>query len=300
MSKKTVFTGSGVAILSPMRKDLSLDYDELGRLLEFQIANKTDAIVICGTTGEASTFSDEEHVEAIAYTVKKVAGRIPVVAGVGSNDTAYAVWLSKEAAQAGADALLHVTPYYNKTSQLGLVRHFNACADATPLPVILYNVPSRTGVNIKPETYQELAKHPNIVGIKEAGGDISAIAKIFALCGDELAIYSGNDDQIVPLLSLGGKGVISVLANVLPRETHDICQLYFDGKVKESAALQLQLLPLINALFCDVNPIPVKEAANMMGFAAGPCRLPLVELSDANRELLRREMEKHHLLGLIN
>lgn len=300
MSKKTVFTGSGVAIVSPMRADLSLDYEELGRLLEFQIANHTDSIVICGTTGEASTFTDEEHIEAIAYTVKKVAGRIPVVAGVGSNDTAYAVWLSQEAAKVGADALLHVTPYYNKTSQLGLIRHFNACADATALPVILYNVPSRTGVNIKPETYQELAKHPNIVGIKEACGDISTIAKTFALCGDALDIYSGNDDQIVPLLSLGGKGVISVLANVLPKETHDICQLFFEGKVKESAALQLQLLPLINALFCDVNPIPVKEAVNQMGYQAGPCRLPLVELSASNRELLLREMEKFGLCNAAN
>ena len=299
MSKKTVFTGSGVAIVCPMREDLSLDYEELGRLLEFQIANHTDSIVICGTTGEASTLTDEEHIEAIAYTVKKVAGRVPVVAGVGSNDTAYAVWLSKEAAKVGADALLHVTPYYNKTSQLGLIRHFNACADATELPVILYNVPSRTGLSIKPETYLELAKHPNIVGIKEACGDISTIAKTFALCGDSLDIYSGNDDQIVPILSLGGKGVISVLANVMPKETHDICQLYFDGKTKESAALQLKLLPLVHALFCDVNPIPVKEAVNMMGFRAGSCRLPLAELTPANREVLRREMENNHLMNIM-
>jgi dihydrodipicolinate synthase len=228
--------------------------------------------------------------------VERTAGRVPVVAGAGSNHTDYALWLSREAKQAGADALLHVTPYYNKTSQAGLVRHFMTLADATDLPVILYNVPSRTGVNIQPKTYQELCKHPNITATKEASGNLSQIAMIRSLCGDELDIYSGNDDQIVPILSLGGKGVISVLSNVAPRQTHDICQLYFDGKVRESADLQIKLLPLINALFCDVNPIPVKEAVCMMGWDAGMCRLPLVELDPEHKELLSREMRAAGLI----
>lgn len=294
--KKTVFTGAGVAIVTPMKQDLSIDWDLLGTLIDYQIDNGTDSIVIAGTTGEASTFSDEEHIESIRYTVERAAGRVPVVAGVGSNDTNYALWLTKEAEQAGADALLHVTPYYNKTSQAGLVRHFMTMADATALPIILYNVPSRTGMTIAPKTYQELCKHPNIVGTKEASGNLSAIANTRYLCGDDLDIYSGNDDQIVPILSLGGKGVISVLSNVAPRQTHDICQLYFDGKVKESANLQLEMLPLINAMFCDVNPIPVKEAVNMMGYCAGQCRLPLAELSENDRELVRREMKAAHII----
>lgn len=240
--------------------------------------------------------TDEEHVQSIRFAVERTAGRVPVVAGAGSNHTDYALWLSREAKQAGADALLHVTPYYNKTSQAGLVRHFMTLADATDLPVILYNVPSRTGVNIQPKTYQELCKHPNITATKEASGNLSQIAMIRSLCGDELDIYSGNDDQIVPILSLGGKGVISVLSNVAPRQTHDICQLYFDGKVRESADLQIKLLPLINALFCDVNPIPVKEAVCMMGWDAGMCRLPLVELDPEHKELLSREMRAAGLI----
>lgn len=289
--KKTIFTGAGVAIITPMNPDLSVNWALLGTLIDYQIENSTDAIVIAGTTGEASTYTDAEHVEAVRFTVEHAAGRVPVVAGVGSNHTDYALWLTREAKKAGADALLHVTPYYNKTSQAGLVRHFTTLADATDLPVILYNVPSRTGLEIKPQTYLELSKHPNIVAVKEASGNLSAIATTMALCGDALDVYSGNDDQIVPILSLGGKGVISVLSNVAPRQTHDICQLYFDGKVKESAALQLRLMGLINALFCDVNPIPVKEAVSMMAWSAGPCRLPLVELSDANRALLKAEMK---------
>ena len=240
--------------------------------------------------------TDEEHVQSIRFAVERTAGRVPVVAGAGSNHTDYALWLSREAKQAGADALLHVTLYYNKTSQAGLVRHFMTLADATDLPVILYNVPSRTGVNIQPKTYQELCKHPNITATKEASGNLSQIAMIRSLCGDELDIYSGNDDQIVPILSLGGKGVISVLSNVAPRQTHDICQLYFDGKVRESADLQIKLLPLINALFCDVNPIPVKEAVCMMGWDAGMCRLPLVELDPEHKELLSREMRAAGLI----
>lgn len=294
--KKTIFTGAGVAIVTPMNPDLSINWELLGTLIDDQIAHGTDAIVIAGTTGEASTMTDEEHVQSIRFAVERTAGRVPVVVGAGSNHTDYALWLSREAKQAGADALLHVTPYYNKTSQAGLVRHFMTLADATDLPVILYNVPSRTGVNIQPKTYQELCKHPNITATKEASGNLSQIAMIRSLCGDELDIYSGNDDQIVPILSLGGKGVISVLSNVAPRQTHDICQLYFDGKVRESADLQIKLLPLINALFCDVNPIPVKEAVCMMGWDAGMCRLPLVELDPEHKELLSREMRAAGLI----
>ena len=296
MKKKTIFTGAGVAIVTPMRPDQSIDWELFGKLIDYQIENGSDAIVVAGTTGEASTFTDEEHVESVRFAVEHVAGRVPVVAGAGSTHTDYAVWLSKEAKQAGADALLQVTPYYNKTSQAGLVRHFTTLADATDLPTILYNVPSRTGMGIQPKTYLELSKHPNIVATKEASGNLSAIAEIRYLCGDALDIYSGNDDQIVPILSLGGKGVISVLSNVAPRQTHEICQLYFDGKVKESAALQIQLLGLINALFCDVNPIPVKHAVNLMGWDAGICRLPLAELSDVQKTLLEQEMKHAHII----
>ena len=260
---------------------------KIKKLLEQQIAGGTDAIVICGTTGEASALNDTEHLDVIEFACATVNRRLPVIAGTGSNDTRHAVALSREAKSRGADALLQVTPYYNKTSQAGLVRHFNAVADAVGLPMILYNVPSRTGMNIQPETYAELAKHPLIVATKEASGNVSAIAKTAALCGDELAIYSGNDDQILPLLALGGIGVISVLANVAPRETHDICRLYFEGKHAESLALQLRLLELIEALFCDVNPIPVKEAMNLLGHDAGQCRMPLAPLNAANRERLR-------------
>ena len=288
--KNVIFTGSGVAVITPMNPDGSINYDELGRIISFQLINHTDAIVICGTTGESSTMTDEEHIKAIDFTVKHVAGRVPVIAGVGSNHTDYALWLSKEAAAVKADALLHVTPYYNKTSQAGLVRHFNTVADATDLPVILYNVPSRTGMDISNASYIELAKHPNIVATKEASGNISKIAQVAHDCGDNLTIYSGNDDQIVPIMSLGGKGVISVLANILPQKTHDICKLFLDGKTTESAALQLKLLPMINALFCDVNPIPVKEAMNLIGWAAGACRLPLIEASESTTALLKKEL----------
>ncbi len=299
MVKKTVFTGAGCAIITPMNPDGTINYSLLSELIDFQIQNSTDAIVIAGTTGEASTFTDAEHINVLHYTVKVVNGRVPVVAGAGSNDTAYAIALSKEAKIAGADALLHVTPYYNKTSQKGLVKHFTAIADATDLPVILYNVPSRTGMTISVGAYKELAKHPNIVGTKEASGNISAIAQLAAECGDEMAIYSGNDDQILPILSLGGKGVISVLSNVMPKETHDICQLYFDGNVQASTKLQLELLGLINHLFIDVNPIPVKAAVEMMGFPVGLCRSPLDSLSDEHAAVLRASMEKHGLLNVV-
>ncbi|WP_277256020.1 4-hydroxy-tetrahydrodipicolinate synthase [Negativibacillus massiliensis] len=294
--KKTIFTGAGVAIVTPMNPDESINFDRLGQIIDNQIENGTDAIVICGTTGESATMTDQEHVDCIEYAVKRVNGRVPVVAGAGSNHTSYAVWMSKEAKRVGADALLHVTPYYNKTSQTGLIRHFNAVADATDLPIILYNVPSRTGVNITPATYRELAKHPNIVAAKEASGNISQIAQIAQACGDELDLYSGNDDQIVPLLSLGAKGVISVLSNIMPRETHDICRLFFEGKIAESRALQLKLLPLINALFSDVNPIPVKEAMNMMGWECGECRLPLVSMQPQAKEHLRVLMQEQGLI----
>ncbi|WP_071433625.1 4-hydroxy-tetrahydrodipicolinate synthase [Angelakisella massiliensis] len=295
--KETIFTGSGVAIVTPMREDRSIDYEELGRLIDFQLDNGTDALIICGTTGESSTMTDEEHVECIAYAVKRVAGRVPVIAGAGSNDTAYAIWVSKEAEAAGADALLQVTPYYNKATQKGLVAHFTAIADATTLPIILYNVPSRTGVNIKPETYLELSRHPRIVAAKEASGDLSAAARTARLCGDALTLYSGNDDQVLPILSLGGKGVISVLANVAPRETHEMVAAYLAGETAKATALQLKYIPLIEALFSEVNPIPVKEALNLMGFHCGPCRLPLTPMEEKNREKLAAALKDAGLLG---
>ena len=294
--KNTIFTGAGVAIVTPMNEDGSVNYDAYADLIDFQIENKVDAIITCGTTGESATLSEEEHCSVIRFAIEHTAGRVPVIAGTGSNDTKFAVALSREAAAMGADGLLLVTPYYNKTSQRGLVAHFGTIASNVDAPIILYSVQSRTGVNIAPETAYELSKYRNIVAIKEASGNISQVAKIRALCGDELDIYSGNDDQIVPLLSLGGKGVISVLANVAPEVTHNICQLYFDGKVKESAALQLEYLDLCNDLFIDVNPIPVKEALNMMGMKAGPCRMPLFEMTEAAKDKLAATMAKHGLI----
>lgn len=294
--KTPIFTGSGLAMITPMHPDGSVNYTEIDRILEDQIAAHTDAVIACGTTGEASTLDDQEHLDVIGHVVKRVDGRIPVIAGTGSNNTAHAIMMSKEAADLGADGLLVVTPYYNKTSQAGLVASYTAVADATDLPVIMYNVPSRTGVNIAPETAKTLSAHPKINAIKEASGNISQVAKIAALCGDELNIYSGNDDQIVPLLSLGGKGVISVLAHVAPQQTHDICDLWFEGKTAESAALQLKLLDLCNVLFCDVNPIPVKAAMNLLGYSAGECRLPLVSASEANLAKIRSTLSEYGLL----
>ena len=293
--KKLVFKGAGVAIITPFTED-GINFPELGRIIEDQIARGTDAIVITGTTGESATMTDAEHKEAIKYAVEKVAGRIPVVAGTGSNETAYAVQLSQYAEKVGADALLVVTPYYNKCTQKGLIKHFTTVADAVNIPVILYNVPSRTGVNIQIPTFVELAKHPRIVAVKEASGDLSAVAKIRHACGDELAAYSGNDDQIVPILSLGGAGVISVLSNVAPEQAHNICQLYFDGKVQEAAKLQIELIDLVSALFCEVNPIPVKVAMRMLGYEAGPLRLPLCEMEPEHEALLKSCLEKHGLL----
>ena len=294
--KKTVFTGSGVAIITPMYEDGSVNYDVLGELIEFQIQNGTDAIISCGTTGESATLNHEDHCKVLSYTIDKVNKRIPVIAGTGSNDTHYAVELSRHAEEAGADALLMVTPYYNKTSQRGLVQHYNYVADRVHTPIILYNVPSRTGCNIQPATYAELAKHPNIVAAKEANGDLAALAKTRALCGDELTIYSGNDDQIVPILSLGGKGVISVFANVCPAEMHEICASYLRGDTDKSRDMMLHYLDLMDALFCDVNPIPVKEAMNAMGYDCGPCRLPLYKLTDEARENLLAIMKKHGVI----
>ena len=296
MMKKPVFTGAAVAIITPMNADGTVNFEEFGRIIEDQIAGHTDAIVVCGTTGESATMPDAEHLSVIDYCVKKVNHRIPVIAGTGSNDTAHGIHLTQSAEKLGADAVLLVTPYYNKTSQQGLIQHFTALANATSLPCILYNVPSRTGVNILPETAYELSKIPNINAIKEASGNIAQVAKIAQLCGDALNIYSGNDDQIVPLLALGGKGVISVLSNVAPRETHEICQKWFDGDIAASLAAQLKYLPLCEALFCDVNPIPVKCAMNQLGYQAGSCRLPLVDTSKANQERIHSAL---HTAGLL-
>lgn len=295
--KNTIFTGAGVAIVTPMNSDGSVNYEALGSLIDMQLAGHTDAIIICGTTGESSTLTDEEHRECIRYTIDRVAKRVPVIAGTGSNDTAYAIELSKEAEKMGADALLVVTPYYNKTSQRGLVAHYTAIADSVNIPMILYNVPSRTGVNISIDTYKELAEHKNIAAAKEASGNISAVAKLIAECGDKLDVYSGNDDQIVPIMALGGKGVISVLSNVAPKLTHDIAQKCLDNDCAGAAKLAAESLSLAGVLFCDVNPIPVKEALNMMGYKAGPCRLPLYEMEQSKKDLLRRELTKAGLIG---
>ncbi len=295
MSKQTIFTGAAVAIITPFRHGAP-DLEALGRIIERQIAGSTDAIVICGTTGECATLSHEEHCSLIRYAVEKTAGRVPVIAGTGSNDTAYAAELSRYACDVGADGLLLVTPYYNKTSPKGMIRNFYVVADAVSKPIILYNVPSRTGCNLTVPVCQELAKHERIVAVKEASGNISAVAELIAACGNDLDIYSGNDDQIVPILSLGGKGVISVLSNVMPQETHDICALYASGKVKESAALQLSLIDLISALFCEVNPIPVKAAMALMGQCDPEIRLPLCEMEEANLQRLKAALRRHGLI----
>ena len=294
MSKQTIFTGAGVAIVTPMNPDGSVNYERYRELVEWQIQNGTDAIISCGTTGESSTLDHEEHIEVMRAAVEQAAGRVPVISGTGSNDTRYCIELSLEAQRLGADALLLVSPYYNKTSQRGLIAHYTAIADAVELPIILYNVPSRTGVDIKPETIARLAAHPRIVAVKEANGNISAAAQVAALC--DIDIYSGNDDQIVPLLSLGSKGVISVLSNILPQQTHDICAKWFAGDVAGSRALQLELLELANALFSDVNPIPVKEAMNRMGMQVGDCRLPLLGMDEAGRGKLAAVLTKYGLM----
>lgn len=294
--KNTIFTGAAIAIITPMNADGSINYDVLGSMIDSQIENGTDAIVICGTTGEASTMTDDEHLECIRFAVERTAKRVPVIAGTGSNDTAYAVKLSKEAEAVGADALLVVTPYYNKTTQKGLIAHFTAIADAVDIPLVLYNIPGRTGMNMEISTIKELAKHKNICAVKEASGNISYAAKLIAECGDMLDVYSGNDDMIVPLMSLGAKGVISVLSHVIPQETHMMTQYCLDNNFAEATKLQIDYLDLINNLFIEVNPIPVKEAVNMMGVNAGPCRLPLVEMTDEHKAVLRASLEKHGLI----
>ncbi|MBR9946364.1 4-hydroxy-tetrahydrodipicolinate synthase [Clostridiaceae bacterium Marseille-Q4145] len=288
----SIFTGAGVAIVTPMTETGAVNYPKLEELIEYQIANGTDAIIICGTTGESSTLTHEEHLEAIRFTAEKVAGRIPVVAGTGSNCTETAVYLSQEAEKYGVDGVLLVSPYYNKATQKGLIAHFTKIANSIKIPVVLYNIQSRTGVNMTPETIAYLAKNvENIVAVKEASGNISQIAKVAQLCGDSIDIYSGNDDQIVPILSLGGKGVISVLSNVAPKETHDIVAKFLDGDVAGSLELQLRAIPLVEKLFCEVNPIPVKAALNMLGWEVGPLRMPLSEMEEEHQKELKAAMD---------
>ena len=293
--KNTIFTGAATAIVTPLTKD-GIDYEQFGRLIDWQISEGIAAIVAVGTTGEGSTLNDEEHKAAIKFCVEKVAGRVPVIAGTGSNDVAYAIDLTKYACEVGADAMLLVTPYYNKATQKGLVASFKAVADVSTKPCILYNVPSRTGCNLLPETVAELADHPNIVAIKEACGNISQIAELAALVGDKLDIYSGNDDQIIPVLSLGGKGVISVLSNLMPKATQKMCDDYMSGNTKDALKAQLDLLPLINTLFCEVNPIPVKAAMAAMGYCENYLRLPLTPMESDHEAKLLRLMKEQNLI----
>jgi 4-hydroxy-tetrahydrodipicolinate synthase len=293
--RKPIFTGSGVAIVTPFTED-GIDFKKLEELMEIQISEQTDALIICGTTGEASTMPDDEHKAAIKFAVEKVAGRIPVIAGTGSNDTRHAIELTKYAEAAGADAILSVTPYYNKTSQRGLVEHFKAIANSIRIPVVLYNVPSRTNLNINPETIEILSEIDNIVAVKEC--NLSQVGDIFNLCGDRITIYSGEDGSIVPFLSLGAKGVISVMANIIPLDTHDMVKKYLEGDVEGSRRMQLKTLNLIKALFIpgEVSPVPIKTAMNLMGLNAGKCRMPLVDMSDKNMEILRTELINYGLL----
>lgn len=290
--KKPIFTGAGVAIITPFTSTGEVNYEEFKKIIDHQIAHGTDAIIIVGTTGESSTMTLKEHAEVVDFGCSYINGRVPVIAGAGSNDTVAAVELTREAAKSGASGVLSVTPYYNKTTQRGLIAHFNAIADASDCPVILYNVPSRTGLCITAQTYHELSKHPNINGAKEASGNFSLLTEAMHLCGDELNFWSGNDDQIVPLMAMGGKGVISVLSNVAPTETHRMTQLCLEGKFQEARAIQLAYLPLINALFCEVNPIPVKKAMELLGWEVGGLRLPLVGVTAEHEALLRAELDK--------
>ncbi len=294
--KEPIFTGAAVAIITPMNQNGSVNYDEFAKFIDFQIENKTDAIVICGTTGESSTLKVVEHNEVIKWCIDYVDHRIPVIAGTGSNSTACAIEISQEACKNGADALLLVTPYYNKTSQRGLVAHYTAIHNATDRPIILYNVPSRTGLNIAPETAYELSKLERINGIKEASGNLEQIEKIYELCGDELNIWSGNDDQIFDIMQRGGKGVISVLSNICPEQTHNIVEKYLDGDLDGSKALMDKYMKLAKAMFVDVNPIPVKEAVSLIGFEAGPCRLPLIEMDAPNKAYVKETMQQYGLI----
>ncbi|MBO5321216.1 MAG: 4-hydroxy-tetrahydrodipicolinate synthase [Clostridia bacterium] len=288
--KTPIFEGMATAIITPTNEN-GIDFEAFGKLLDWQINEGIDAVVVCGTTGEGSTLTDAEHKEAISFAVRHIAGRVPVIAGTGSNDTSYALELTEYACSVGVDGVLVVTPYYNKATQNGLVKMFTAIADVSTVPVILYNVPSRTGVNIKPATVLELSKHPMINAIKEASGDISQVAEIAHLCGDNIVIYSGNDDQVVPIMSLGGKGCISVLSNLLPKESSEMCRAFEEGDVKKACEMQLKYLPLVNALFSEVNPIPVKAAMAKMGFCEDYLRLPLTPMEDAAREVLYKEMK---------
>ncbi len=294
--KHTIFKGAAAALITPFTKDGKINYEEFGRIIDDQINNSTDALVVCGTTGEPSTMPDEEHIEAMRFAIDYTKKRVPVIAGTGSNDTAYCVELSKKAEEMGADALLLVTPYYNKCTQKGLKIHYEEVAKKVDLPMILYSVKSRTGVNIAPETLAELSKIDNIVAVKEASGDISQVAKIASLCGDRLDIYSGNDDQIIPILALGGIGVISVLSNVAPKFTHDLVMDYLNGNHEAALKAQLEALDLVDALFCEVNPIPVKTAMRLMGYDAGPLRLPLCEMEDKNLEILKKALLNHNII----
>ena len=293
--KKTIFEGCGTAIVTPFTKD-GVNFEEFKKLIEFQIKNEVDAIIVCGTTGEAATMTIEEKKETIKFAIDTVAKRTKVIVGTGSNNTKVAIEMSKFAEDAGADGILVVTPYYNKTTQQGLIAHYTEIAKAVKLPIIMYSVPGRTGVNILPETCKELSKIENIVAIKEASGNISQVAKIASLCQEDLAIYSGNDDQIIPVLSLGGKGVISVLSNVMPKYTHNMTKKYFEGNVEEATKMQLDVIDLTDALFVEVNPIPVKYALNLMGFDFGIPRLPLIELSTKNKKVMEEVMNKHQLI----
>lgn len=292
-----IFKGAGVAIVTPFKEDESIDYDRLDELINFHCENGTDSIIICGTTGESATMTEEEHLECVKFTIERTKGRIPVIAGTGSNCTRTAVEMSREAESYGADGLLLVTPYYNKATQAGLIAHYTAVAKEVKTPIIMYSVASRTGCNIEPATVAALVNNvENIVGIKEASGNIGQVARIMALTDGNIDLYSGNDDQIVPLLSLGGKGVISVLSNIAPRETHDMCEKFFEGDVKGSAELQLRALPLVDQLFCEVNPIPVKAAMNLMGKEVGSLRLPLTEMEPQNKKRLEKAMREYGIL----
>jgi 4-hydroxy-tetrahydrodipicolinate synthase len=293
----SIFTGAGVALVTPTFPDGAVNFEKMKELIEFQLANDTDALIICGTTGEASTLSDEVQIECVRYAVEVVKGRVPVIAGAGSNDTAHCIELAKGCETAGADAVLLVTPYYNKATQKGLILHYTAVAESLSIPIILYNVPGRTGCNITPKTVLELSKVKNIVAVKEASGNLSQVAEIAALVGPDFDIYSGNDDQILPILSLGGKGVISVLSNIAPKETHDMVVKFFESDLKGSIALQLGAIELISALFCEVNPIPVKTALDLMGYEVGPCRMPLCAMEDKNLETLKKAMKNYGLIS---
>ena len=292
----SIFTGAGVALVTPMHPDGSVNFEKMRELIEFQLKNDTDALIICGTTGEATTISDADQIECVRFAKEVAAGRVPVIAGAGSNDTAHCIELAVACEKAGADAVLLVTPYYNKATQKGLILHYTAIAESISIPIILYNVPGRTGCNLAPKTVLELSKVKNIVAVKEASGNLSQVAEIAALVGPDFDIYSGNDDQILPILSLGGKGVISVLSNVAPKQTHDMVMHYLNGDTKAATKLQLDAIELIGALFCEVNPIPVKTALNLMGFGVGACKLPLCEMEPKNLETLKTALKNYGLI----